>query len=95
LAAALTAAYPLSDDPTTTSHVRHHPHATRLATLLDNLDDLTGTAGEQDTATGDAIEDTAERDDAYARLKDFMKELKGTARGVLRNKPGLFAKLEL
>ena len=69
--------------------------ATRLTTLLGNLDDLTGTAGEQDTATGDAMEDTAERDAAYAKLKDFMKELKGTARGALRNQPGLRAKLEM
>ena len=75
-----------------------------MATLLDNLDDLTGTGGDQDTAERDAIEDTAERDaiedtaerDAtYAALKTFMKELKGTARGALRGKPGLLAKLEL
>jgi len=69
--------------------------AARLATLLQNLDDLTGTSGEQDSALGDAIEDTAERDAAYANLKTFMKELKGTARGALRGKPGLLAKLEL
>ena len=69
--------------------------ATRLATLRENLDDLTGTGGEQDAALGDAIEDTAERDSAYDALKAFMKELKGTARGALRGKPGLLAKLEL
>ena len=68
---------------------------TRLATLRENLDDLTGTGGEQDAALGDAIEDTAERDAAYHALKAFMKELKGTARGALRGKPGLLAKLEL
>ncbi len=28
-------------------------------------------------------------------LKTFIKELKGTARGTLRGKPGLLAKLEL
>ncbi len=69
--------------------------AARLATLLENLDDLTGTGGDQDSALGDAIEDTAERDAAYDALKTFMKELKGTARGALRKKPGLLAKLEL
>jgi len=69
--------------------------AARLATLLDDLDDLTGTSGDQDTALGEAIEDTAERDAAYAALKTFMKELKGTARGALRGKPGLLAKLEM
>ena len=66
-----------------------------MATLLDNLDDLTGTGGDQDTAERDAIEDTAERDATYAALKTFMKELKGTARGALRGKPGLLAKREL
>ena len=69
--------------------------ATRLTALLENLDDLTGTSGEQDTALGDAIDDTAERDAAYTALKTFIKELKGTARGALRGKPGLLAKLEL
>ena len=69
--------------------------AARLTTLLRNLDDLTGTGGNQDAALGDAIEDTAQRDAAYAQLKAFMKELKGTARGALRGKAGLLAKLEL
>jgi hypothetical protein len=66
-----------------------------LATLLEYLDDLTSTGSDQDTALGDAIEDNAGRDEAYAKLKAFMKELKGTARGALRKKPGLLAKLEL
>ena len=65
--------------------------ADRLATLLENLDNLTGTGGEQDQALGDAIDDTRERDTAYEALKDFMQELKGPARG----KHGLLAKLEL
>ena len=69
--------------------------ATRLTTLLENLDELTGTGGDQDEALGDAIEDTSERNEAYTALKTFMKELKGTARGALRGKPGLLAKLEL
>ena len=69
--------------------------AARLATLGQNLDDLTGTGGDQDEALGDAIDDTAQRDAAYDALKTFMKELKGTARGALRSKPGLLAKLEL
>ena len=69
--------------------------AARLATLGQNLDDLTSTGGDQDEALGDAIDDTAARDAAYAALKTFMKELKGTARGALRAKPGLLAKLEL
>lgn len=73
---------------------RGYPN-TRLATLSQNLDDLTATSGKQDTALGDAIDDTAARDAAYQSLKSFMKELKGTARGALRSKPGLLAKLEL
>ncbi len=42
-----------------------------------------------------ASEDPAERAAAYEALKTFMKELKGTARGALRGKPGLLAKLEM
>ena len=53
------------------------------------------TGGDQDEALGDAIDDPAQRDAAYDALKTFMKELKGTARGALRAKPGLLAKLEL
>ncbi|MBC8126209.1 MAG: hypothetical protein H8M99_03540 [Gloeobacteraceae cyanobacterium ES-bin-144] len=69
--------------------------AERLASLLQGLNDLTGTSGNQDTALGAAIDDTAARDEAYENLKSFMKELKGTARGALRGNPGLLAKLEL
>jgi hypothetical protein len=82
-------------EPHATKLTKRGYPAARLATLLENLDDLTGTGGDQDTALGDAIENTAERDAAYAALKTFMKELKGTARGSLRGKPGLLAKLEL
>ncbi len=59
------------------------------------LDDLTATGGDQDEAVGDAIDDTADRDTAYEALKAYMKELKGTARGALRRKNGLLAKLGL
>lgn len=69
--------------------------AARLTTLSQNLDSLTATGGAQDEAEGDAIGDTAARDAAYAALKAFIKELKGTARGALRGKPALLAKLEL
>ena len=82
-------------EPHATKLTKRGYPAARLATLLENLDDLTSTGGDQDSALGDAIGDTAERDAAYAALKTFMKELKGTARGALRGKPGLLAKLEL
>lgn len=84
-----------SKAPFSTKLTKRGYPAARLATLGQNLDDLTGTGGEQDQALGDAIDDTAERDAAYTALKTFMKELKGTARGALRGKPGLLAKLEL
>ena len=84
-----------SKAPFSTKLTKRGYPAARLATLGQNLDDLTGTGGEQDQALGDAIDDTAERDAAYDALKTFMKELKGTARGALRAKPGLLAKLEL
>lgn len=82
-------------DPYKTKLTKRGYPATRLATLLENLDDLTGTGGEQDQSLGDAIEETSGRDIAYEALKEFMKELKGTARGALRGKNGLLAKLEL
>ena len=82
-------------EPHTTKLTKRGYPATRLATLLENLDDLTGTGGTQDEAVGGAIDDTATRDTAYKALKTYMKELKGTARGALRAKPGLLAKLVL
>jgi hypothetical protein len=65
----------------------------KLAPLITALEDLTGNAGQQDQAQGDAIEDTAERDAAYDALRDFMMELKGVAKGALRGKPALLSKL--
>lgn len=49
----------------------------------------------KEEAKGEAIGATEARDKAYADLRDFMKELKGVARGVLRGQRGLLAKLEL
>jgi hypothetical protein len=82
-------------DPYKTKLTKRGYPAARLTTLLAQLDDLTSTGGEQDEALGDAIEDTTARDEAYNALKTFMKELKGTARGALRGKHGLLAKLGL
>lgn len=82
-------------DPYKTKLTKRGYPATRLTTLLGELDDLTSTGGEQDEALGDAIEDTTARDTAYNALKAYMKELKGTARGALRGKNGLLAKLGL
>jgi hypothetical protein len=47
------------------------------------------------SATDAAIELTEERNSAHVALRANMKELKGVARGALRGKPGLRAKLEL
>lgn len=66
-----------------------------LAPLIAALDAFTVTAADQDEAQGDAIGDTAKRDAAYAALREFMKELKGVAKGTLRGQPGLLAKLKL
>ncbi len=82
-------------DPYKTKLTKRGYPATRLATLRAQLDDLTGFGGEQDEAEGDAIDDTGARDTAYKALKEYMKELKGTARGALRGKHGLLAKLGL
>jgi hypothetical protein len=67
----------------------------RLKTLLENLDGFTGDKSKKDEAAGEAIGSTEERNSAYVALRAYMKELKGVARGALRGKPGLRAKLEL
>ena len=64
-----------------------------LAAHISSLQSLTGTAGDQDQAQGDAIEDTSVRDGAYEALKSYMKELKGVAKGALRGKHSLLSKL--
>ena len=67
-----------------------------LAGMLADLDSLaTGPEAAQNQAAGDAIGDTGERDEAYAELKAFMQQFKGTIRGALRGKPHLLAKLKL
>jgi hypothetical protein len=73
---------------------RGYPAAT-LGTLIAALDSFTETASEQDEAQGSAIGDTAKRDAAYDTLREFMKELKGVAKGALRGNPSLLAKLGL
>ena len=73
---------------------RGYPAAT-LAPLVAALNDITSHAADQDQAEGAAIGDTAARDQAYDDLREFMKELKGVAKGALRGKPGLLAKLGL
>jgi hypothetical protein len=67
----------------------------RLATLLQNLENFTHDKSKKDEAAGEAIDSTEERNDAYDALRAYLKELKGVARGALRGKPGLRAKLEL
>lgn len=69
--------------------------AARLTTLLAAVDALTGSGSDRDQAIGDAEEDTAARDLAYTDLKEFMKELTGTARGALRGNRGALSKLKL
>lgn len=73
---------------------RGYPAAV-LDPLITSLNALTATAGDQDEAQGGAIGNTAARDAAYDALRKFMKELKGVAKGALRGKPALLAKLGL
>jgi hypothetical protein len=67
----------------------------RLKTLLANLDSFTDDKSKKDEAAGEAMESTEERNNAYVALRAYMKELKGVARGALRGKAGLLAKLDL
>ena len=74
-------------------HIRKRP--ARLTTLLANLASFTEGKSDKEETEGEAIEATQARDKAYAELRALMKELKGVARGALRGKRGLLAKLEL
>ena len=67
----------------------------RLTTLIADLNLLLEKGSDQDGAEGDAIDSTAERNDAYTNLKTYMKEIKGIARGSLRGHNGLLTKLGL
>jgi hypothetical protein len=69
--------------------------AARLSTLLANLDSFTEDKADKEEAEGEAIGATEARDKAYADLRAYMQELKGVARGALRGKRALLAKLEL
>lgn len=90
---------------TSYANAGHAPHAARLAkrgypaarlsTLLASLEALVTTGSGQDEAQGDAIGSTAARDQAYEKLKEYMKELKAVARGALRGKAGAMNKLKL
>jgi hypothetical protein len=82
-------------DPFKTKLTKRSYDAAKLSTLLGNLDALVGTGSGQDESEGDAMGDTAARDAAYVALKDYIKELKATARGALRKQPALLAKLGL
>lgn len=73
---------------------RGYPAAV-LDTHLAALRSLATTASGQDEGMGDAIEDTSHRDAAYDALRAWMKELKGVAKGALRHRPDLLAKLGL
>ena len=69
--------------------------AERLSTLLANLASFTEDKSDKEEAEGEAIGATEARDKAYADLRAYMQELKGVARGALRGKRALLAKLEL
>jgi hypothetical protein len=60
-----------------------------------SLHDLTGTESAKAIAAGSAQEDTAARDAAYNALKEYMKEIMGTARGAFRGNAGALTKLKL
>ena len=52
-------------------------------------------ASDHEERKGDAIVDTSQRDTTYDALRAYMKELKGVAKGALRGKHDLLAKLGL
>jgi len=82
-------------DPCKTKMTKRGYGDVRLAELNQALDGLTGTDADQNEAEGNAIGDTTARDQAYAALKEYIKELKATCRGAFRGKDALLAKLKL
>jgi hypothetical protein len=69
--------------------------AAALDTHLTALRAFTNLAADHEEEKGNAIEDTSLRDSTYDALRAYMKELKGVAKGALRGKHDLLAKLGL
>lgn len=81
--------------PWATKMTKRNYAAARLATLNAALDALTGTESDKAIAAGEAQETTTARDTAYNGLKEYMKEIRGVARGAFRGNPGALTKLKL
>lgn len=81
--------------PYTAKMTKRNYAPARLATLLANLESFTEDKSHRDEASGDAVQATKDRNDAYVLLRVYMKEIKGVARGALRGKAGALSKLKL
>lgn len=70
----------------------------KLKALMAALDSLASLEGALDSAEETAEHgpvNTGERDAAYVELKEYMKEIKGVARGVFRKQPEILARLSI
>lgn len=91
-----TASYTIGKKPPYTEKLSKRSYTpAKLDALLADLETLTQSEADQTEAEGAAEGDTATRDEAYAKLKEFTAEFKGTMRGALRGQPDLLAKLGL
>jgi len=91
-----TASYTAGKKPPYTEKLSKRSYTpAKLDELLATLDALSDAEADQTESEGAAIGDTAARDEAYEKLKDFMAELKGTLKGALRGQSDLLAKLGL
>jgi hypothetical protein len=82
-------------DPWATKMTKRGYTALKLNTLKDGISALSGTDSDKARAAGDAQKSTESRDAAYEALKDYMKEIMGTARGAFRGNAGALTKLKL
>lgn len=66
-----------------------------LAGALDSLATLDGALDAAEDTAEHGPQNTEDRDAAYIELKEYMKELRGVARGLFRKQPEVLAQLAL
>ena len=66
-----------------------------LSGALDRVASLDGALDAAEDTAEHGPSNTEERDAAYVRLKDYMKEIRGVARGLFRKQPEILHELSL
>ena len=66
-----------------------------LSSALDRLASLDGALDAAEDTAEHGPTNTEERDTTYVQLKDYMKEIRGVARGLFRKQPEILSQLSL